>query len=70
MNCRNCSNFNKCKNNKDVGRCKFANKRSVSILTLKVRNTLEKILGKEAQYIILAEEQICPFVLIAEEIKI
>ena len=57
--CGDCANFNIfCKS---IGICVFANRRSVSLYTIKIRNLLEKRVGKKASYLILNTESSCPF---------
>lgn len=56
--CGGCANFKKMF--KSIGECPFANKRSVSLYTVKIRNIMEKELGKKAIHIILSTESDCP----------
>ena len=56
--CGNCANWNKlCKS---IGECVYANKRSVSLYTVKIRNSLENRLGKKVVFIVLSTEEDCP----------
>lgn len=56
--CGDCANFNTiCKS---IGKCKYANKRSVSLYTVKIRNLMKSRMGKKAIYVILSTEPDCP----------
>ena len=56
--CGDCSNYNViCKN---IGKCKFANKRSVSLYTIKIRNMLKRKMGKKVVQVVLKTEVDCP----------
>lgn len=61
MNCKDCLRFKRVK--KPIGRCKFANKRSVSLLTIKWRTELANVMKEKKQVskLILESEESCSF---------